>query len=676
MADDARKDLYDRLALEPPRITALADAPLAAGEAYRDSFNLAYWLGPVYDILRHPRTRTPLAVALYGSWGAGKTTAMRWLEGLLERWNRLPPQQAAVRLRTVWFLPWKYQSREDVWRGLIAEVILKCLDLGEADARTVAKAARQLGLFLGRSFLHVLAGFKVKGAAGAEAEAGLGGLEKIPEAWERYVHPEKAYLNEFEATLKSWIRDTLGPNDRLLVFIDDLDRCLPEVALEVLEALKLYLDLEQLVFVVGVDRPVIEQLVQKHYEDLGLEAGKSRQYLSKMFQIEIDLAPSAAQIERYLDDQLEHLPYWSEALDGEQKAIFRNVVLQLAGRNPREVKRLVNSALMRGVGAQRSDAQGLTFGQGLQLFFVRRRLARLHPRQRHLVGHPQGDELFGQWSRRVRGLEVEAEALAEEALAERLGAAPEEVRALLDDGLLGELMRIEYPLDTSGVAEAFEIDPWLLPRVARQLGKPPEEVTRREYLSVEGLDLRGIELADLEPLRGLLALRRLDLTGARVADLSPLAGLGALRRLHLARTEVRDLAPLAGLAALEVLYLNATRVADLEPLRGLEALRSLRLTSTEVADLRPLQGLVRLEHLDLANTEVEDVRPLAALQRLERLNLSSTRVRDLAPLAALGALKKLSLWGTRVTEAEVEALRRQLPGLELELLPEVDLRGG
>jgi len=43
---DPRKTLYQELALEAPRITALADAPLDGAEAFSDSFNLSYWLGP------------------------------------------------------------------------------------------------------------------------------------------------------------------------------------------------------------------------------------------------------------------------------------------------------------------------------------------------------------------------------------------------------------------------------------------------------------------------------------------------------------------------------------------------------------------------------------------------------------------------------------------------------
>jgi len=44
-------------------------------------------MGPVFDILRHHDTRTPLSVGIYGDWGSGKTTAMHWLKHHLDQWN-------------------------------------------------------------------------------------------------------------------------------------------------------------------------------------------------------------------------------------------------------------------------------------------------------------------------------------------------------------------------------------------------------------------------------------------------------------------------------------------------------------------------------------------------------------------------------------------------------------
>ena len=111
-------DEYRDLAQATPRMTVLADGAIESGTTDLDSFNLPTKLAPVFDILRHPNTRTPLAIAIYGDWGSGKTSAMRWVDAMLREWKIVRP---------VWFYPWKYHDRDDVWRGLVSEVILESI---------------------------------------------------------------------------------------------------------------------------------------------------------------------------------------------------------------------------------------------------------------------------------------------------------------------------------------------------------------------------------------------------------------------------------------------------------------------------------------------------------------------------------------------------------------------
>lgn len=371
-AESKREQRHREFALREPELTVLTDHPLEREAGAGDTFNLRYRVGPVLDILRYPGTQTPMAILISGDWGTGKTSAMRWLEGLLDIWNK-EASEGQVKVWPVWFYPWKYDNKQDVWRGLIAEVIIRAIDVKELTWEKAKKAAKQFGLFLGKSFLHALASVRFKAKVPgevAEAEVDLAGIKEMVSEYQQAAHPEKAYLNEFEDSLKGWIKSTLGDDERMVIFIDDLDRCMPEIALGVLEALKLYLSIEKLIFVVGVDKVVVEKLVVEHYKKLGLvkeESGegkggeqerkvdeeKAKQYLAKMFQVEVHLEPSEQQISDYLNEQLEGISYWKEPyLSAGEQELFRGLVLKFAGRNPREVKRLLNSALMTGAGAE------------------------------------------------------------------------------------------------------------------------------------------------------------------------------------------------------------------------------------------------------------------------------------------------------------------------------------
>ncbi|MBW8040163.1 MAG: hypothetical protein FVQ85_09215 [Planctomycetes bacterium] len=696
---DVREIEYQKFATREPELTVLTDHALKPEQTYRDSFNMRYRLGPVFDIVRYPGTRTPMAIAVYGDWGAGKTTAMKWLHGLINEWNNNGQAKTKIKIRPVWFYPWKYYNKEDVWRGLISEVIINSIDVKGATIQTVKNAARQFGLFLGRSFLHVLAGVKLKvkdPTDSAEAEIDLASIKEILADYKEAAHPEQAFLNEFESSLETWIKNTLGKDERMVIFIDDLDRCMPEIALQVLEALKLYLNIEKLIFIIGVDKKVIQELVDKHYEELGLSKEKSKNYLAKMFQVEVQVEPSELQISDFLDEQLKEITYWKEPhLSKDERRLFRGLIFKLAERNPREVKRLINSALMMGAGAMMSRTKdeandGIQFNQGLQLFFARKILDDRFTMGSE-VGTKRGIAFFSQWSEIVCagkgkdkdfpcsikvpkdfGKEIPKDMDLEEKTQKRLdntfaNFAPEEYQPilknprfsgllhLLGDEDLGELMRIPYPVEAAeitavvGTSKDKDI---IREAVARQLGKKSEDVTNDDYNKIDKLDLRDSEISDLEPIKGLTGLKWLDVRSTQVSDLETIKGLTSLERLYLNGTEVRDLEPIKGLTSLQELYIHDTQVSDLEPIRQLASLQKLGLRNTQVSDLEPIKGLTSLYALDLRNTQVSNLEPIKQLTSLLRLYLSGTQVSDLEPIKQLSRLQRLYLENTQVSDLE------------------------
>ena len=572
-----KKEAFQKFAARGPELTVLTDHALKPEETYRDSFNLRYRLGPVYDILRYPGTKTPMAIAVYGEWGAGKTTAMKWLHGLIDEWNENGQAEDKIKIRPVWFYPWKYDNKEDVWRGLIAEVIWKAIDVKTASVKTVTEAFKMLGMFIGKSAIDIISAAKMN-VPGFELSGEV--VKQIAENFKDASHPEKQYLNQYEDALKRWVEKSLGKNQRMVIFIDDLDRCMPEIALQVLEALKLYLNIEKLIFVVGVDKTVIDKLVKEHYKQLGLDEDKSKNYLAKMFQVEVQVEPSEQQISDFLDEQLNEISYWLEPhLSEDERGIFRELIFKLAERNPREVKRLINSALMMGAGAVMMKAPqgkkgGIKFNQGLQLFFVRKILDDRYT-MGLLVGSERGYEFFRQWSQIVcegrkkdedfpcsiripkdfgkvtsqEGREIEGSLDAE---VKKIGKQVQKVKNglelvieagkygeayrpmlenprfsglfhLLGDEYLGQLMRIEYPTEAEvaeiaavvGTSKDADI---IREAIARRRGKKPDELNEDDYRNIKELDLSGMQVSNLEPIKGLSGLQKIVLNETKIAD--------------------------------------------------------------------------------------------------------------------------------------------------------------
>ena len=626
MADAGKSDVPEWVTT-PPELTLVSDSALKAESPGSDTFDLARQIGPLFEILRHPATETPFAAAIYGDWGTGKTSAMRWLEGRLGQWNdaakeHLKKEDDVRIIRTAWFYPWKYQERQEVWRGLVAEVILACLSDKDYTLKTFTRDARDLGRFLGRSIIHILSNVKVSGGG---VEAQMAALRDIARDFDDTVNPEAAYLNEFETVMRDWVKRSLKHNERLVVFIDDLDRCMPDIALQVLEALKLYLDIERLMFVIGVDKTVVDQLVIKRYDDMGVDEEKAKDYLAKMFQVEIPLAPTEGEVESFFAGIVSKNETWSSL--EHRKDALEPVVIKLANRSPREIKRLINSALIHASGVRLSKlvaARGVeppTPEQGVQDFLVRRILGLRHSME-SAAGSRRGSEFFQAWSAAVRARPEEPPLLRLTAKdIERLWPLQFEDRSrfdptvgddaidweserntlieslpaafrpllrnwifvpyfgLLGDEELGALMRIPYPADPT-VFSDLRTDATLVIReaIAQSLDKNVDEITRDDFESVSSLSLFLQEIEDLSPLAGLTSLESLSLRGTQVHDVSPLAGLTSLERILLQGTQVHDVSPLAGLTSLESLYLQGTQVQDVLPLATLANLRALDLS--------------------------------------------------------------------------------------------------
>lgn len=122
-----------------------------------------------------------------------------------------------------------------------------------------------------------------------------------------------------------------------------------------------------------------------------------------MFQVEIELSTKEEQITKFFNESLARIPLWQEKLSKNQQNLFRGLVLNLAGRNPRELKRILNSAFMSGAGAEMIEVekgkQPPGFEQGLQDFFIRRILHKPHyERIADMIDTDEGRRFLGVWS--------------------------------------------------------------------------------------------------------------------------------------------------------------------------------------------------------------------------------------------------------------------------------------
>lgn len=723
--EQKQKEYFTKLAQTPPVLPVISDHPLDRKDAFNDSFDLCLRLGPVFDIIRHTNTPTPTAIAIYGDWGTGKTSSMKWLEGLINQWNEKGKIRNKTKVRTVWFYPWKYHDKDDVWRGLISEVILKGVEIEGANIKRVTKAAKQFGLFLGKGFIHTLSAIKLKAGDAkttGEAEFDLSCIKDIISEYDKNIHPEKAFLNEFEESFKGWLNETLGDDERMVIFIDDLDRCMPQVALGVLEALKLYLNIEKLIFVVGVDKDVIEPLVNKHYKDLGLDEYKSSNYLAKMFQTEVTVGPSEDQIISYLDDHLDNVEYFGDSyLANNEKSIFHSLINTLADRNPREVKRLINSAIMSGAGVEMLKKTGdahhnYSFKQGMQIFFIRYILEKYYPNMSRLLGSKQGNTFFNEWSKFVcdniktdenfpRTITLLKEHLRELSKArdirkgshEQVSKGMREKRflellpdismdyynfikkseyadflTLFEDDRLWCLMQIEFSTEIAEKTEKVESatvrqddETIIRNTIARQLGKSPDNLTEKDYNSLQDFSLSRNSVSDISYLSNLTNLTYLYLSHNQISNLSSISNLINLTDLYLSSNQISDISSLSSLANLAKLYLTDNKISDISVLFNSTSLAELSLYGNQISDISALGKLTNLTDLSLSNNQISDISELNKLTNLTRLGLEGNQISDISALNKFTNLRKLHLYNNQISDISALGKLTNLTKLDL-----------
>jgi hypothetical protein len=267
------------------------------------------------------RPDLPFTIGVFGEWGSGKTTLMKMVERRLE-----DP------IKTVWFNAWKYDGKEVLWNALIQQIFYAMLtDPAIAAAEhasqfksRVKEAAKELAAYAAKVAIRVVPGGLLRDE---DVDAVVRILSSSADS------PGFNFVNQFERTFDELVHDFVG-DGCLVIFIDDLDRCLPENAITVMEALKLYLDRANCVFVVGVEPNVIEEAIRQRYRDNPRLSATA--YLEKIVQLPIVVPRAKTSAALAL---LESAPYPLSSDD----ELLREVVKRGTDCNPRRVKRFVNA---------------------------------------------------------------------------------------------------------------------------------------------------------------------------------------------------------------------------------------------------------------------------------------------------------------------------------------------
>jgi hypothetical protein len=275
----------------------------------------------------------PFTIGVNGKWGCGKTSVMRRAFATLggrpiqqalpfgelskeahgdhwARWKydhegrnpRLPswPKATAEQTLGIWYSPWQHQNEANPLIPLIHEireqftVWLSFKEGAKQLNRQAGLAAAKLLEHLADAALSLVMERPAKLARGL-TDAVRGGWKEGEDRLAALSDGQRFHLL-FEDAINQLLKartdaDELGSDARLVVFVDDLDRCEGEVIVRLLEIIKLYLGTSRCVFVLGLDDGAVMAALKRHRSDSD-EA--NREYLEKLFQATLSVPlPSA-----------------------------------------------------------------------------------------------------------------------------------------------------------------------------------------------------------------------------------------------------------------------------------------------------------------------------------------------------------------------------------------------
>jgi hypothetical protein len=292
------------------------------------------------------RELLPLTIGVFGDWGGGKTSIMKMLENDLNPESYTDPEEKAKyeNIACLYFNGWLFEGYDDAKSAIISSVLLQ---LGE-DKRfgpkirdSVVSLVKSINwmrvarLGLKEVALPAVAAYISGGATIVpslmKSTIGLAGSIKngtTPQSeensadepddtkgvnWEKLIKSDETPASPLDVrSFRERFSKMLDDSDIqcLIIMVDDLDRCSPERIIENLEAIKLFLNVDNTAFVIGADPRIVRHAIAVTYTPDQMrgqeEEGEAPEnivtdYLEKLIQVPYRLPRmSPAEVETYM----------------------------------------------------------------------------------------------------------------------------------------------------------------------------------------------------------------------------------------------------------------------------------------------------------------------------------------------------------------------------------------
>ena len=213
----------------------IVDEPIKAAEV--DRLDIGAHSNALMRFIQH--ANTPITVGIQGEWGSGKTSLINSLHQSFEEQKRI---------KQVWINAWEHSllsTPEEALLKIITHIIDEIVevDVDQAKAKKIKKGAEKI--FKGA--LRVGAQMSMGAQAGAVAQ-------ELLESSQQSIADLRQQL---AAVIDAMATRKTNPYEKVVIYVDDLDRIEPKNAVAILELLKNIFSVERCIFILAIDFQVV-----------------------------------------------------------------------------------------------------------------------------------------------------------------------------------------------------------------------------------------------------------------------------------------------------------------------------------------------------------------------------------------------------------------------------------
>lgn len=272
-------------------------------------------------------TDSPVAIGIQGESGSGRTSLMN-----LIKWNLGYSGGNASATPNVSFNPWQFSlvnDRGPVGPELMSAIIGRIRDMPDEDGGGGG------GNFEAEGRPNTL-----NQGLPAVVPQSQTPFEGMPAA-EEMSSDAGAYRDQFRSLVDD-VRRQKGAN-RLVIFLDDVDRLEPERAFEMLENLATFLKVRGCSFVLSVSYDVVQSGMNRKFGD-DLRRRKGKEFYDKVIDVPFNMPTRTYELGNYITELLNESGFITYQVAPEEQSFYEEITTYSVGRNPRNIKRVIKKA--------------------------------------------------------------------------------------------------------------------------------------------------------------------------------------------------------------------------------------------------------------------------------------------------------------------------------------------